>query len=147
MPRKKKQKQPEFRLYIDYSEYITGGEAIGDGPFCDHEDEYREVYLNGVYRSMDSPKAPFFYDSKEVAEETFKKDTVYLVVVRYTTGNTFGTIHGAWHIEGIYPDAAQAAIACRKIEDGTYQGYKPWDGYFERLENVDIRQFDVKDNF
>ncbi len=138
--KKKKEKVEPLRLYIDYSERRTGGEAIGEGPWCSHEDEDTEVSFLGMYRT--SPTHKFFYDSIEVSEEVHKADEVYLCVVRYSTGSTFGRRNGAWTIIGVATDSRKAQEMLDKALNG--DGYKPWEGYFERLEGTEIHDFRVR---
>ncbi len=73
---------------------------------------------------------PVNFDPKTV-------DMVYLVYVIYSTGSTFGRTEGAWSVVGAYPTIEEAAKIKKSIYDGTYKGYKAWEGYFERLTYVE----------
>lgn len=66
------------------------------------------------------------------------RQEVYVVVVRYSTGDSFGTTHGAWHLEGVYQnfdeaDAVKNAILSDKSDD-----WAIWKGYFETLEYCEV---------
>lgn len=85
-------------------------------------------------------------------------DTVYVVSVTYTTGDSFGNSKGNLAVAGVYNNTKDAIAVRTKIEeqprksglnvtlsDGTVQKiYGPWMGYFERVEVVDIESFIVK---
>jgi hypothetical protein len=166
----KKEVSPE--LVLTYKEYKTGGEAIDPGDqWTDHEPEYIHWTAENVY--VDEPgkkareKTKVWYT--EVLKPNFevkKGDTLWLVIVRYTTGCTFGSTHGAWHIEGAFQHQGQAEKVKKAILDdwdayrnrsfkekqkGTFKdkyvsphGYKVWMGYFESLEEVDVQSFVVE---
>jgi len=159
-------------LYVDYTASRTGGEdQEGEsGPFAQREDEHIDFEIRGIYRSL--PKDVFFHHREEVAPEVTKADKVWVVLVRYTTGNTFGTTHGAWHIYSIQSDSRRAEGDKRMIEfddrrdnmtdqwnynklsdfakkliskkKHLIEGYVPWRGYFEKLETVEVLEFPVK---
>lgn len=65
---------------------------------------------------------------------------VYIVVVRYSTGDTFGRTDGEWHLEGAYLDSKKATEIADSINNDTYdnRSRKPWEGYFESLEGVSV---------
>ena len=124
----------EFRLYINYMEYHTGGEPIGDGPWCDHEPEYIDLSINGIYRD---PGNRMFYDSLEVSEELFNAETVYLLTARYSTGDTFSSQSGKFEFCGFYPtyEAAEKAAEAR--------GTAEWNDYFGGFDDWQIESFPV----
>lgn len=160
MPRKKKEKKEDLpvsaawtdqwsgkkpqelpvKLAIHYSESRYGGAAINpEDPWPDHEDEYTEFSLLSV-RIYEPDPANKWAWHQEVIEVDFPVEvgsTVHVVVVRYTTGGTFGRTLGAWSILGVYPDAEKANAVVKSVEDDTYPGYKCWQGYFESLESCD----------
>ena len=181
IPQKKKKRKDTIPvpdttpyLYIDYTTSRTGGSVqsgeSSDDPYASRRDEYIEFDIMGVYRSL--PKKLFFHHREEVSPEAVKADKVWVVLVRYTTGNTFGTTRGAWHIYSIRSDSRRAEGDKRMIEfddkldnmtEGwnyrnlspfvqqliakkkhLIEGYVPWRGYFERLEGVQVLEFDVK---
>lgn len=134
---KKKDKEPS-KVYIEYDEIRTGGEPEDDSMYSYREDAYITVDFKCLHKSQ--PKHRFFYDSKEVPEEFLKKDRLYLAVVRYSTGDTFGHTEGAWHIVDVC-DSYKAAhdLLEEEIKPST-KGYKPWEGYFERFERTEIHE-------
>lgn len=100
------------------------------------------------------------FDPEVLAPEVL----VYLLIVRYEDGGTFGCTTGNWHIEHIGLSESEALEIKRRIEgDDRYyheakyyygknkkpytssytgsHGYKPWQGFFEKLERVEIHAF------
>jgi len=128
-------------LYLTYEERSHGGDPIDPSDrWTDHEDEYVDFYPKQLYSSED--KVPGWLKETLYDVDAQQGDLVHLLVVRYTTGSTFGTSYGHWYIEGVYKDAKEATEIADKIRTGTYKQegrtYLPWEGYFERLEDIQI---------
>ena len=159
-------------LYVDYTTTATGGGARegedSNNPFAEQEDAYIDFTIRGVHRSV--PEGLFFFHKEEVLPEVATAKKVWIVVVRYTTGNTFGRTHGAWHIFSIRNDPRRAEGEKRMIEfddkldnmteqwnygrlspltkkliakkKRLIEGHTPWRGYFERLERVEVLEYE-----
>lgn len=72
-----------------------------------------------------------------------KGDTVYVVVVKYGTGDTFSHSEGNAYIEGVYQYKGQASKVVEDINTKAYcklGKYPPWIGYFESLDDVLIEE-------
>jgi len=144
-------------LYINTTESSYGGEPESNEEWCHHSDVVRSVTFNGVYRN----KSDSFWSagqSFEVSEEVFKSERVFLVIVRYRDGGTFGSTTGNWHIQQAFTNPKEAKNLAASILDGSYEKkmdkkhgqyghYMPWVGYFSSLESVEIHSFKIKDNF
>lgn len=75
-------------------------------------------------------------------------DTVFVVVADYTSGSTFGTSAGYFHILTVtksYEEAVELARAAEAVTQSQFEfehnGIKyhvPWTGYFERLQEVRV---------
>jgi hypothetical protein len=63
-------------------------------------------------------------------------ERVWLVVVRYSTGDTFSHSSGQGAIANAYVDESRAWKDARLIEDGKWPEYAAWTGYFESVESV-----------
>ncbi len=145
MPRKE-----YFELYIKTTESSYGGEPESDDQWCHHSDVVRTVSFDSVSRNRGSG----FWgcgESFEVSKEVFNSDRVYLVIVRYSDGGTFGRTVGNWHVQDAFVDEESALKLASSILDRTYekenpQAYKPWIGYFSGLEDVEVHCFTVRDN-
>lgn len=139
--------EKSHKLYVKIEERSYFEES----DWYDRDTEDVEIEFQGVYRSAEelfSSKSLVSLRNKvEVTEKTFKSDEVYLVSVRFTDGDTFGRREGAWYLEGIYSTPEQAAEVEKAIREKTYEGYKPWEGYFETLQDVEIHKLLVEENY
>jgi len=143
-------------LYISTSESSYGGEPESNEEWCHHSDIVKTVTFNSVFRK----KGEGFWASAgyfKVSDEVFNSDQVYLVIVRYRDGGSFGSTTGNWHIQQAFtnPEDAKAlatSIRNRSYEKemdrkhGQYVHYMPWVGYFCGLEGVEIHCFKIKDD-
>lgn len=137
---KKQVKEPK-RLYIEYTESESGGDPIDpEERWTSYTDKYREVEFIRLHREV--PKNRFFYDSIElVNDELANLDKLYLAVIRYSTGSTFGHVEGCWHVVGVAPTYKIAEAMIKEAIEG--EGYKPWEGYFEALTGDEIHTLEV----
>lgn len=138
-------KQP-IRVYIEYEETRTGGEA--DDPedeWTSHATEYVSVKFLNLYK--EPPAHKFFYDSIELPnDKMIKLKELYLAVVRYSTGDTFHHTEGAWYIAGIAPtsDIAKAMLDEEtKPSKGKIRNFKRWEHYFNSLEGTEIHKVNL----
>lgn len=72
---------------------------------------------------------------------------VFVVLVEYSTGDSFGKTEGCGYIEGVYQTHEEAEMVKEAIEDNTYCGpetWVPWIGFFESLEAVSIKEMRVE---
>lgn len=146
---KKKIEEP-IRVYIEYDESRSGGEAIDpEEEWSSHEDV--NVDVNFIRLHREPPQNRFFYDSIELPNnKMLQMDKLFLAVVRYGTGDSFGHTNGAWYIVGIAPtyQIAQAMLEEEtKPSDppkkGGWQHYKRWEGYFESLDGTEIHELSL----
>jgi len=133
-------------LYLTYKEWRTGGEPINPD---DRWTEYTEEYIDFAPLAIFSDRegADVFahgLTDDEVKGEFDRGDIGHLLVVRYSTGDTFSHTNGYWTIIGFYKNAKEAVEIKDKINDGSYEGYKPWVGYFESLEDVELHTMVVQ---
>lgn len=154
-PQKKStKKENKYYLWLDYDEdrSESGDSDHGDGtPYSGYSRHYIQWNLNGVHRKEDSIEK-FFKDSKEVSEETFNSEKVWVVVVRYGDGGTFGHTDGYWDIPLITSSRNEAIEKVEFIKQ-TVKGqvkkpdeYYTWNGYFANLEDVYAKEFTVDDH-
>jgi len=141
MVRKKEKKEVPEGLYLDFSEYTTGGEVI------DPEEEWSD------YTDIDRTFTPhkLVRDVGYVADwphlihcdlSEFKDvDIGHLVVVRYSTGCTFGRENGCWEIYGLYASGKEAIKAVKRIRE---KEYKRWNkSYFDHYEDVELHALHI----
>jgi hypothetical protein len=131
------------RLWLEYVEDITGGEICAgqeNDAWPSHEDT--DIEVNFIRLHRDEPKNKFFNHSVEVDERLIGLDRLYLAVVRYSTGDTFGHTEGAWYIVGLAP-TYKVAEAMLDVALNDKKSYKPWTGYFERFSGTEIHTLEV----
>lgn len=135
----------EYRLYFTYNETSSGGDALEEGRYASRSDQEINIKFLNIYKSQ--PKDRFFCDSIELSEKEYdllsKKDFLYLAVIRYSTGDTFGRTNGAWSVVGVSATRIAAEKLCKKALEGI--GYKPWEGYFERYSHFETHLLKVED--
>lgn len=128
------------RVYIEYTSYSEGGKPLTNERWADRADKITTLEVENLYAV--EPEHLFFKDSVEVDPSVLECSEVYLVVVRYQTGDTFGKSLGNFHFYSVRK-TEQEAIEDRRVceapvKKGDYENYRPWDGYFERLQYVEI---------
>jgi len=64
-------------------------------------------------------------------------ENVFVVVVRYDTGDTFGRTYDTWTITDIVLTMEEADEICKAILYDKYGKYNAWQGYFEKFNSVD----------
>lgn len=138
---KEKPNKISSRVFIEYNEDKNGGELKEpDNQWSSRTETNIDVKFIRAHKEQ--PKLRFFYDSVEVDERYLQLDALYLIVVRYSTGNTFGHTEGAWHIVNVAPTYKTAELILEEaLESKT--GYKPWEGYFERFTSSEIHKLDL----
>jgi len=139
-------KDGDYSLFVDYYEMFSGGEICSgdeDASWPNYEPSHTEFKItsdafivcpNKIYTAL-------VHCSFDPEEHIGKN--IYVVVVRYQTGDSFGTSHGRWEMEGGYLTKEEAAKVKESINDNTYEGYKSWKGYFEALEDVEIHELKI----
>jgi hypothetical protein len=143
-------------LYLEADGYETGGGVVDpDDQWSSREDEHVTLADLRLYAN-DGPGR----DKINVGFNPFRTDVAYAVVVRYSTGDTFGHSSGNISIADVYPTRQEAVDHVRHIEsianaaqtnavvDFSYEfnGRKyqaVWAGYFESLEYVEVLELVV----
>lgn len=142
-------------MYIHTTSSSEGGEPESNEEWCHHSDVVTTVSFNCVTRNSGSG----FWacgDSFEVSQQVFQAEKVFLVIVRYYDGGTFGRTTGLWRIQEAFTTGAEALLFAEKIRSGEYEKeceeksgrynhYLCWTGYFAGLEDVEVHCFSVKD--
>lgn len=128
------------RVYIEYDTHRSGGIPESDESYCNRSDEVITVNFKRLHRER--PANRFFYDSIDLPhDDMLKMDHLFLAVVRYSTGDTFGHTRGAWYVAGIAPTYKIAQMMLDEETKPSEPGrYKPWEGYFESLEDTEIHE-------
>lgn len=142
MVKKPKIKKPEPKiLYIDYTETREGGDELNDDQYSEHSPCQVSVKFNFLCREQSTRK--MFYHSVEVDNDTFNASVGFLAVVRYSTGDTFGSTDGMWEVIGCAPSHKIAEVMLKQALEAP--GHKTWEGYFESLEDTEIHCLYISD--
>lgn len=136
-----------MKLYVTYDEIVRGGKPQSDGPYSLREDTYVDFSLKEVSMQENSS---FYKEEFEVPEFDIDEPApgflrcVYVVLVRYQDGNSFGRRFGNGFIEGVYLTEEAAQKVVLQIMSDTYPKYARWEGYFNRLESVNYHPMMVR---
>lgn len=126
-------------LYLGYEDRRTGGKSESNKPYSFRSTEYVTVTFGSLTRYHT-------YGSEDLAvtEEQFNADSLFVVVVRHTDGDSFGSSSGNWAIAGVsLTEEGARAIEVEARTPATKTGYRPWDGWACHLENVEIHCFKI----
>ena len=128
-------------IYVEYISSHSGGESLSDDKWSSREDEYIDFDIT----KCATDKSLVGY-SREEHEVNFKPEpgkVVYVVYVRYSTGDSFGRTSGAWKIIEIFESIDDAKALKESIDSKEYEkdNYVAWVGYFETFQSSHIEAF------
>lgn len=136
----KESKKEPFCVYMTYTEDREGGEVCA-GQENDSWPDYEPTTIAfapiGLFVEPNQ-----WCETIEIGFDPSNKINEYLfvLIVRYQDGDTFGYTSGYWRVEGIYLSTSEADKIKQKIVSGKYKKYEPWNGYFAHLENIEIHR-------
>ncbi len=128
------------------------------------QNEYREYHEEDFSRSSIEIKvtenvflsressSEFWLEQVNVDFEPKKGQKVFAVIPRYTSGGTFGTTRGYYTVFGIYSteenanemkDFLNLEYKAYKSGERIQNSYRPWMGYFESLNDIEIHELTV----
>lgn len=140
-------------------EILISYEARGrdNSPPASPEEQFPEwrsetdLTVFGAYTNRDKLVMPWV-ETMVTKEEIKPLDTVYVVVVRYSDGDTFGSSSGNYDFRLVTRIPELAVKTRLAIENGTYKdtknewespGHYRWQHYFASLEHVEIHKLTV----
>jgi len=127
-----------MKIYVNYSESRHGGEVCA-GQEEDRWPNYKPVMVDFRVGVCTQEATGCYYDTVETDFEPTHGETLFVVVVRYSDGNTFGQVNGLGSIQGVFRTAEEAhKLAEQFPERQGIQGYKLWEGYFSAFESADV---------
>ncbi len=113
--------------------------------------------VTNVVAYLEETERQYYGDGHgKVIEGAAPGDTVYAVVVEYTTGDTFGRDGGQSKVLDVFTDAAEAAALAQRAEEHNYNTdgfgfthngvdyYTPWCGYFESLDKIEVWDIQIR---
>jgi hypothetical protein len=139
----------KVKVYISYQERRSGGEPLSNKRWSSRKDTIIDFQLKEA--SLQEPSS-WYKESFEIECQKLPK-TIYVVLVRYKDGDTFGNSYGHGYIEGVYLSEDRAQKVVEAIREDTYvgegatkksRGYIPWNGYFNRLESVNYHPMVIR---
>jgi hypothetical protein len=137
-------------LYVIYDEEFESGGEICAGDENSDWPNYETVYygfkMYGVFKNL--PKCS--YRSALFDSELEPGNKAYVVVVRYSDGDTFSSSSGHAHIAGVFSSLKEAEKLKKEIKDQDEElprqyDNNPWTGYFNSLEEVRIERIEVEE--
>lgn len=140
-------------LYIKYNQTSYGGQ-ICEGEEDDSWPNYETAYYEYSYEyaTKTTPTNTLSYSTYKslgVPQEVFSGDKIYLAIVVYGDGNTFGNSSGHHEIIGGFSTRKEAEELLSHVTKDGYDnrngGFFPWNGYFNSLENKIIIKLDIED--
>lgn len=155
-----------FRVYVswEYTSESGGGICPGqeDDEWPSREDTHREHTVHGVFRDDQSRQWCRYHEREDVPFDPAGVSEVWVVGVTYGSGDTFGSSYGNFTVVGVYDSEDEAESIARDIradDDNSnrygepkkkakerFTGYKPWTGYFERLEGIEVQKFTLDED-
>lgn len=130
--------------YIISETTVSGGEKINpDELYSEYSNTIRHTVYN--YISEYEPTDQFFFFKQSVHDSSiFKEKEVYLGIVSYHDGNTFGIVKGNHHICGIYKTEARAWSAVNTTINHSYDYSLPWHSYFAGVDETLVIKVPIK---
>jgi hypothetical protein len=141
--------EPTYSVYIKCRENRTGGNICKgqeNDDWPSHDDECVEFNIDGVRATPDHwvETKEVYFDPKEYIGKM-----VYILTVRYDTGNTFGRTLNDWKIVACSTDGEELTKLKKAIEKDPENGgdlskyidYRSWVGYFERFRSACVECF------
>lgn len=137
-----------MKLYAVFSEYSERSEnKYSDEPYDYSWEEDVTCILEAVSLRNESNDFSISCREFDVDADLKEGDSVFVVTVTYSTGDTFGHSTGNMEVEGIYTNAKEAKDIADLIENDTGDAdnyrkakdyYPVWSGYFESVSDVRV---------
>jgi hypothetical protein len=143
MPKKKSKKIDQFtppekpyHVIVKYNQHEKEVRAIKPNDEWDSGEQEIFFTIESVHATEPEYGWP---QSVEVSfnPEDHLEENMYVIVVRYDTGDTFGNTYNTWKIPEVVLTMAEADKICKAIKYDKYDGYVSWKGYFEHFNSVD----------
>jgi hypothetical protein len=128
-----------MKLYIDYEECRTGGEALEEGPYASHADADIELTVNSAAFGRNPGFFP--HDSIEVNDACAKRHKLYVTTLRYGDGDSFSHTTGLVRFLDAYKSLEKALLYDPLRDDRTYYDIY---GYFNSFVSLEIYEFDMR---
>ena len=104
------------KLYLTYEEYREGGE-ISPGQEDSEWPDYEDINNDWSPKQLLLNKGDNWKVEELELDNVKIGDVVYVIVLRYSTGNTFGRENGCWSIVKAVKTSVEADKIYKKIEN------------------------------
>ena len=125
-------------IYLSYTEDRHEIEPFVE-QYLDHGTDGIDFTLHGAHLT-----APSWSETVKIDFEPKVGDEIFVVVIRYYDGDSFGRTYGHWHIGGAFPtekratEWMEAIISDRPPMKNGHRYYQEWEGYFAGLESNEV---------
>lgn len=130
------------RIYYTYSRDCIESHHSGER-YGDWSAEYN-CEVTGLYLKVPSP---VYYDPIDLYGNTDCKKA-WVVIVKYSDGDTFGSSSGNLCAYAAFSHKAEAEKCMKEIlaekSMRKFKAYQPWTGYFNSLESCEIEEFEIQ---
>lgn len=152
-----------YKLYCEYEAHHCGGEREDESnPFSDRSTTYIDFRPLGI--SLEGQTKSWRKEGLEIDFKPELGQEVYLIVVIYSDGDTFGSQEGCYQFLGIYDslERSERVMQCVKdFEEKRLQGvekktlqrirehiktrpfFPAWTGYFAKFTAVKSYKFKI----
>ena len=150
----KVEEKKKYPIYVYYDTSSHGGgicEGDEDSDWPMYETEYTEFRVTDI--RLDSGNISCYNrETCEVEWEPKIGDKVFVLVVRYSDGCTFGQSCGYFHIYGVFRTEEELLSYKIALENYTEETkwsdyHRPWVGYFSSLEGWEIYEATLGESF
>ena len=152
----KKQKEPVLpHLYIHFNQYQEGGEICAgeeNDSYPSREDTNYTYTYKYARRSVPAGNDVWSAGTQtlKVGPQVFFAEKIFLAIVVYSDGDTFGNSFGHHEIIGGYSTRKEAeeVLSCvskEGLDIAGYEGYCNWCGYFNNIQDKIVEKLDIED--
>lgn len=131
------------KVFVEYEESSTGGEPDDPGDrWSSRSDTVTEFRVVGV--TTKKPDTPYYSIIDTDLPDDIKE--VYVIHVRYSTGDTFGRETGCGVITDVVATKEAAKTVIESIKSKDHPMTYRWSGYFDRFESCHAEPFTLNDS-
>jgi hypothetical protein len=140
--------EKKHKVFIQYDEYRTGGELESEDEWSSRTPEDVDVTVGNLLATSDVYLGGASIDVDFDPQDYIDK-ALYIVFVRYSTGDSFGTSSGNPDFPAVCTTSSKAFNIAKQIKTDSWvdpRGYCPWKGHFESLDSVEVLVKQLLDN-
>lgn len=146
-------------LYLRFNSYCTDTSTVAEDEAWDRPNTTTERNFLTVCQHRRESRPTCNYELFSTWQDFKSGDTIHLVIVEYSTGDSFGhdensnfeiiSAHKEYKFAEIMLNSVLNqeghVVKCRTDDGETYEtGFAPWSGYFESIYSSNIHTFMVQ---